>query len=114
MSGGMMISRYHQINRIFITDDTPDYEDHNFNLPGCNICVSGYMSLEFNSKDPIKEQVTSENSFTEVDFNINEDPFEAFLKTREVEDITGSLYEIITAIDEEYETVGNKENIKGN
>ena len=70
------------------------------------------MSLEFNSKDPIKEQVTSDNSFTEVDFNINEDPFAVFLKTREVDDMTGLLYEIITAIDEESETVGNKEYIK--
>ena len=55
VSGGMMVSGYHQINRIFMTDDTPDYGEHDFNLPGYKVCVGGYMSLEFNSKDRNKD-----------------------------------------------------------
>ena len=58
------------------------------------------------------ETRTSDTSFTEVDFNINEVPIELFLKKRKVEDITCLLDEIITAIDEESETVGNKDYIK--
>ena len=34
VGGGMMVSRYHQINRIFMVDDTHDYDDHDFNQPG--------------------------------------------------------------------------------
>ena len=48
VGGGMMVSRYHQINQIFMIDDSPDYEDHDFNLPGYKVCISAYMSLEFN------------------------------------------------------------------
>ena len=44
---GMMVSRYDQIRQIYMKDDSPDYEDHDFNLPGyqkyrVDIC---YLSL---------------------------------------------------------------------
>ena len=41
VGGGMMMSKYHQIR--------PDYEEHDFNLPGYKIILSGYMLLEFKS-----------------------------------------------------------------
>ena len=79
VSDGMMVSRYHQINRIFMVDDTPDNDDHDSNQPGYKLCVGGYMSLEFDDSVPIHVQATSDEIFTEVGFNINEDPFENFI-----------------------------------
>ena len=53
---GMMVSRYDQIRQIFMKDDSPDYEDHDFNLPGYKIIPSGYMLLEFKDNLPKKSQ----------------------------------------------------------
>ena len=47
VGGGMMVGRYHQIRRIYMRDNSPDYEDHDFNLPGHKVIPSGYMLLEF-------------------------------------------------------------------
>ena len=47
VGGGMMMSTHHQIRRIYMKDNSPDYEDHDFNLPGYKIIPSGYMLLEF-------------------------------------------------------------------
>ena len=44
VGGGMMMSRYHQINRIFMIDDTPDYGGHDFNQPGYKLCKWIYVS----------------------------------------------------------------------
>ena len=53
---GMMVSRYDQIRQIYMKDDSPDYEDHDFNLPGYKIIPSGYMLLEFKDNLPKKSQ----------------------------------------------------------
>ena len=53
---GMMVSRYDQIKQIYMKDDSPDYEDHDFNLPGYKIMPSGYMLLEFKDNLPKKSQ----------------------------------------------------------
>ena len=37
VGGGMMVSRYHQMNTIDMNDDTPNYQDHDFNIPGYKI-----------------------------------------------------------------------------
>ena len=62
-------------------------------------CVSGYMSLEFDDNMPIDVQATSDDIFTEVDFNINEDPFENFLRKRENEDIKALMNDIIHTVE---------------
>ena len=112
VGGGMMVSRYHQINRIFMIDDSPDYEDHDFNLPGYKVCISGYMSLEFNDHEPVTIQATSDDSFTEVDFNINEDPFEVFLQKREKEDIKTLLNDVMTAVETGSKAIGENKLLK--
>ena len=43
VGGEMMVSRYHQIRRIYMKDDSQDYEDHDFNLPGYKIIPSGWI-----------------------------------------------------------------------
>ena len=53
---GMMVSRYDQIKQIYMKDDSPDYEDHDFNLPGYKIIPSVYMLLEFKDNLPKKSQ----------------------------------------------------------
>ena len=78
-----------------MVDDASDYDDHDFNQPGYKLCVSGYMSLEFDDNVPIDVQTTSDDIFTEVDFNINEDPFENFLRKKENEDIKALINDII-------------------
>ena len=98
VGGGMMVSRYHQINRIFMVDDTPDYDDHDFNQPSYKLSVSGYTSLEFDVNIPIDVQAISDDIFTEVDFNINENPFENFLRKRENEDIKALMNDIIHTV----------------
>ena len=65
-----------------MVDDTPVYDDHDFNQPSYKFCVSGYMSLEFDNNIPIDVQATSDDIFTEVDFNINEEPFENFFRKK--------------------------------
>ena len=53
------------------------------------------MSLEFDDNVPIDVQATSDDIFAEVDFNINEDPFENFFTERENEDIKALMNNII-------------------
>ena len=53
VGSGMMVNRYHQIRRTYMKDNSPDYEDHDFNLPGYKVIPSGYMLLEFKDKLPM-------------------------------------------------------------
>ena len=69
LGGGMVVSRYHQIRRIYMKDDSPDYEDHDFNLPGYKIIPSGYMSLEFKDNLPMEYQQSSDNCYHDVHLN---------------------------------------------
>ena len=39
------MSRYHQLQCFFPTDDAPNYADHEFPVPGYLIIPSGYMRL---------------------------------------------------------------------
>lgn len=39
------MSRYHQIDRFFPTEDSPNVPDHDFPIPGYRIIPSGYMRL---------------------------------------------------------------------
>ena len=43
--GALAVSRYHQIQRYFSTEDAPNVPDHDFPIPGYNIIPSGYMRL---------------------------------------------------------------------
>ena len=47
--GAIAVSRYHQIQRFFHTDDSPNIPDHDFPVPGYLIIPSGYMRLISNS-----------------------------------------------------------------
>ena len=62
------VSRYHQINRFFMTDDTPNLGDHDFPNPGYLIVPSGYMSLTTHDSDEIDtEYVAHElNDFSDA------------------------------------------------
>ena len=43
--GALAVSRYHQIQRYFPTEDAPNVPDHDFPIPGYHIIPSGYMRL---------------------------------------------------------------------
>ena len=54
------VSRYHQVNRFFATEDQPNLGDHDFPNPGYLIVCSGYQSLEQKEtveQDPFDEFV---------------------------------------------------------
>ena len=44
--GPPAVSRYHQIKKMFLEEDQPNYPDHDFTVPGYLLNVSGYMTLE--------------------------------------------------------------------
>ena len=98
VGGGMMVSRYHQINRLYMNDDTPNYEDHDFNLPGYKIVASGYMMLEFNENVPIEQQDSSGNVYTEVDFNIELEPLDELKDMLIEEDVSSVVNNMIDSI----------------
>ena len=70
VGGSMMVSRYHQINKIYMCDDEPNYEDHDFNCSGYKIIPSGHMQLCFDEKLSLAEQTSSDNVYHELDFLI--------------------------------------------
>ena len=39
-------TRYHQIQRLFLTGDSPNYSDHDFPVPNYLLSVAGYMVLQ--------------------------------------------------------------------
>ena len=43
--GALAVSRYHQIQHYFPTEDAPNVPDHDFPIPGYDIIPSGYMRL---------------------------------------------------------------------
>ena len=44
--GTPSVSRFHQILKLFPSNDRPNFKDHDFRLPGYLLNVSGYMLLE--------------------------------------------------------------------
>ncbi|KAJ8040034.1 hypothetical protein HOLleu_14220 [Holothuria leucospilota] len=56
--GGLAVSRYHQVNKIFPTDDAPNLPDHDFPM-GSNykLTPSGYLQL---NRDKSKPKVTKD------------------------------------------------------
>jgi len=42
--GPLAVSRYHQID-VFHTEDTSNYPDHDFQVPGYHLIPSGYMRI---------------------------------------------------------------------
>ena len=43
-AGPLAVSRYHQIEKFFPTDDTPNYPDHDFPVPGYHLIPSGIVA----------------------------------------------------------------------
>lgn len=59
--GPPAVSRYHQIKRLFPTNDTPNNSDHDFPVPNYLLSASGYMLLEPTPADTV-ESDTPESS----------------------------------------------------
>ena len=75
MGPSTVVSRYHQISRFYMLDDSPNLSDHNFPNPGYLIVPSGYMSLSWTTElEHIdKEYFASElNDLTNYDEPSNE------------------------------------------
>ena len=66
VGGILMVSRYHQIKKFYPEDDSPEYDDHDYNLPGYLITPSGYMLLEFKDEVPLHLQAHSDNVYEEI------------------------------------------------
>lgn len=64
--GPLAMSRYHQISKIFPTDDQPQYHDQDFPHPGYLLIPSGYMQLHASNETSQYDQVyeASENDHT--------------------------------------------------
>ena len=63
MGPATAVSRYHQQFRFFMTDDSPDFADHDFPNPGYLITCSGYQILQQ------KESIDVDEVFTDPDLN---------------------------------------------
>ncbi len=48
--GTLAVSRYHQISCFFVTNDNPEYLDHDFPIPGYKITPYGYLVLRSRSR----------------------------------------------------------------
>ena len=62
--GALAVSRYHQIERLYPTDDAPNVPYHDFPVPGYLLIPSGYMRLL--QKDCVS--VSSENDPEAVEY----------------------------------------------
>ena len=63
--GAPTVSPYHQIRRLFPTNDSPKFEDHNFPVPNYLLSASGYMFLEMNPCEEILEEESREANDSE-------------------------------------------------
>ena len=104
--GAPAVSRYHQICRLFPTNDSPNFEDHDFPVPNYLLSVSGYMFLKMNPREEILEEESREandsesHSFWTVaskeckkHFNINASAEEIISYAQRETDLHNSLYE---------------------
>lgn len=104
--GAPAVSRYHQIRRLFPTNDSPNFEDHDFPVPNYLLSVSGYMFLKMNPREEILEEESREandsesHSFWTVaskeckkHFNINASAEEIISYAQRETDLHNSLYE---------------------
>ena len=62
--GAPAASRYHQVKCLFLENDTPNLNDHDFPIPGYLLNVSGHMFLE---SHPIDTRDHSNNSASNHD-----------------------------------------------
>ena len=109
---GMMVSRYNQIRRIYMIDDSPDYEDHDFNSPGYKTIPSGYMVLEFKDNLPMEYQQSSDNCYHDVHFNIDgtdKDFYKEYSDIMLHKDVASTLNKIIQSVSESSEYNSEKE-----
>ena len=104
--GAPAVSRYHQIRRLFPTNDSPNFEDHDFPVPNYLLSVSGYMFLKMNPREEILEEESREandsesHSFWTVaskeckkHFNINASAEEIISYAQRETDLHNSFYE---------------------
>ena len=112
VGGGMMVNRYHQIRQTYMKDDSPDYEDHDFNLPGYKIIPIGYMLLEFKDSLPMEYQQSSDNCYHDVHFNIDDADNDFYKEYSDImlhEDVASTLNNIIQSVSKSSEYTSEKE-----
>ena len=98
VGGGIMGSRYHQIRRIYTNNNSPDYEDRDFNLPDYKIIPSGYMLLDFKDNLPMEYQQSLDNCYHDVHFNIDDTDNDFYKEHSDImlhEDVASTLNNII-------------------
>ena len=61
--GAPAVSRYHQIKRFFAEGDSPNFDDHDFPVPGYLLSVAGLMFLNLNEN-------TSDSEFNESNYAV--------------------------------------------
>ena len=87
VGGILMVSRY-QI-KFFPVDDSHDYDDHDYNLPGYLITPSGYMLLEFKDEVPLHLQAHSDNVYEEIqpDMESKDNIFSVYAEKNLIEEV---------------------------
>ena len=71
--GPPAVSHYHQTNRFFPTEDTPNLPDHDFPNPSYLLIPSGYMQLLLSGSDTCKFLEHSEQDITSFTSDIQQD-----------------------------------------
>ena len=69
--GPPAVSRYHQIQRLSPTGDSPNYSDHDFPVPNYLLSVSGYMVLqdtEVDMNDDVSETAQNLSNASTYDY----------------------------------------------
>ena len=104
--GAPVVSRYHQIRRLFPTNDSPNFEDHDFRVPNYLLSVPGYINLVMNPREEILEEENREANKSESQsfwtvaskeckkhFNINASAEEIISYAQSEIDLHNSFYE---------------------
>ena len=76
MGPATAVSRYHQIFRFFVNNETPNVVDHDFPNPGYLIVPSGYMALQPNSHE-CKEECSKVTDYNILGDTVKEVPAES-------------------------------------
>jgi len=96
MSPAPAVSRYHQINRFYMSTDAPNLGDHDFPNPGYLLCPSDYMALTAVSYDEQidDEYVADELNDIEKDDDVETEgiPLEPEVPTGMITDRLGRLH----------------------
>ena len=90
--GAPAVSRYHQIKRLFLDNDRPNLNDHDFPVPGYLLNVSGHMFLE--SKD-FSESNELNMDAEPVTFDHNDNSLDPDFSKMVTEDLNHTFFDSI-------------------